>query len=444
MRSLLKSKRLSPFQVILLGFASAILIGTLLLMLPISTNAHTVTPFNDALFTSTSAVCVTGLVVYDTATHWSYFGQAVILILIQIGGMGVVTVASSVALFAHRRIGLGQRSIMQEAMSAPSVGGIARLTRFIIKGVLLIELIGMLLMLPVFCRDYGAKGIWLSLFHSVSAFCNAGFDIMGDLSGNYSSLTAYAANPLISIVIMLLIIIGGIGFLTWDDVYRNKWHIRKYRTQSKVIFLMTGILILLPAIYFFFFEFSEYGLGERTLLSLFQAVTPRTAGFNTANLGIISEVGLLLMIFLMITGGSPGSTAGGMKTTTLAVIFSSASSVFKRKESPHIFKRRITDDTVKHALAVFLMYIVLFLLGGTVISFIEGLPILTCFYETASAIGTVGLSLGITPDLSIASQIILIALMFFGRVGGLTLIYATLGGKNKNVSKLPIDKITVG
>jgi len=443
MRPLHKLK-LSSFQVILLGFASVILIGAFLLMLPISSKEGVVTPFSDALFTSTSAVCVTGLIVQDTATYWSYFGQAVILILIQIGGLGVVTVAASVSLLAGKKIGLGQRSTMQEAMSAPNVGGIVRLTWFILKGVLIIEVIGMLAMLPVFCIDHGVKGIWMAVFHSISAFCNAGFDVMGEVSGQYSSLTAYAAHPVISIVIMLLIIIGGIGFLTWEDVYRYKWRIKKYRTQSKIILVMTAILIVVPTLYFFFCEFEEYAMGERILLSLFQAVTPRTAGFNTANLGLISEVGLLLMMFLMVVGGAPGSTAGGMKTTTLTVLFSSAFSVFRRKENAELHKRRIDDNTVKHASAICLLYIVLFLLGGAVISAVEGLPLMTCLYETASAIGTVGLSLGITPSLGTVSQIILIALMFFGRVGGLTLIYATFGGTKKNISKLPIDKVTVG
>ena len=443
MRPLHKLK-LSSFQVILLGFAAVILIGAFLLMLPISSKDGVVTPFSDALFTSTSAVCVTGLIVQDTATYWSYFGQAIILILIQIGGLGVVTVAASVSILAGRKIGLGQRSTMQEAMSAPSVGGIVRLTWFILKGVLIVEVIGMVAMLPVFCIDHGAKGIWMAVFHSISAFCNAGFDVMGEVSGQYSSLTAYAAHPVISIVIMLLIIIGGIGFLTWEDIYRHKWCVKKYRTQSKIILAMTGVLIFIPTLYFFFCEFEGYAIGERILLSLFQAVTPRTAGFNTANLGLISEVGLLLMIFLMLVGGSPGSTAGGMKNTTLAVLFASATSVFRKKENAQMFKRRIADDTVKHASAICLLYIVLFLLGGAVISAVEGLPLMTCLYETASAIGTVGLSLGITPSLGTVSRIILIALMFFGRVGGLTLIYATFGGTKKNISKLPIDKVTVG
>lgn len=439
-----KLKRLSSFQVILLGFAAVILMGAILLSLPISSNSGNPTPFTDALFTSTSAVCVTGLVVYDTAMHWSFFGQCVILILIQIGGLGVVTVAALISILAGKKIGLGQRSTMQEAISAPTVGGIVRLTWLIVMGVISIELIGMVMMLPIFCADYGPHGFWMAFFHSISAFCNAGFDLMGEYSGPFSSLTAYAANPGIAVPIMLLIITGGIGFVTWDDILHHKWRISKYRMQSKVILTMTALLILIPTGYFFIFEFADYPLKERLLLSVFQAITPRTAGFNTADLLAISEVGIFLMIFLMLVGGSPGSTAGGMKTTTLAVLLASAFSVFKKQENPQLFQRRIADETVKYASAIYFLYITLFLVAGAVISGLENLPLLTCIYETASAIGTVGLSLGITPSLSTASHIILIALMFFGRVGGLTLIYATIGGVQKNISKLPMDKITVG
>lgn len=441
----IKSKwKLSSFQIILLGFATVILIGAFLLMLPISNKTGEWTPFIDTLFTSTSAVCVTGLIVFDTATHWTMFGQIIILLLIQIGGMGVVTVAASFALLSGKKIGLFGRNTIKEAISAPNVGGIVRLTGFILKGIFLIEIIGALIMLPVFCKDYGAEGIWMAIFHSVSAFCNAGFDIMGTKSGAFTSLTSFSAQPIINIVIMLLIVIGGIGFLVWEDICKNKWHIKKYRTQSKIVLLVTGILIVVPTIYFFFFEFSNLPIGERILASFFQAITPRTAGFNTVNLSIISETGLLLMIILMLIGGSPSSTAGGMKTTTLAVLFSSAISVFRKKDNAELMKRRIDDNTVKNAATIFLMYIVLFLFGGMIISTIEDLPLLTCLYETASAIGTVGLTLGITPTLGIISKIILILLMFIGRVGGLTLIYAALGGNKKQVSKLPIDNITVG
>lgn len=439
-----RKKRLSSFKLIALGFAGVIVLGALILMLPFSSNTGSVTPFHEALFTSTSAVCVTGLVVQDTGSYWSAFGQAVILLLIQIGGLGVVTVAATFAMLSGRKISLMQRSTMQDAISAPKVGGIVRLTRFIVRGTFLIELIGMFAMLPVFCRDHGFKGIWMAAFHSVSAFCNAGFDILGTTENKYPSLTGYVGEPTINIVIMILIIVGGIGFLTWDDICTNRWHFKKYRMQSKVILTVTAILIFLPVIYFYFFEFSRLPFPERVWISLFQSVTPRTAGFNTIDLTLMSEVGQMLMIILMLTGGSPGSTAGGMKTTTLAVLVSSALSVFRKKEHAHFFKRRIPDNMVRNAATIFLMYVTLFLVGGMIISGIEEIPLITALFETASAIGTVGLSLGITPELGTVSRMILICLMFFGRVGGLTLIFAAMTRTGTNPEKYPQEKITVG
>ena len=435
--------RLTTSQSIILGFFSMILLGTFLLMLPFSSRAGAVTPFSDALFTATSAVCVTGLVVYDTAAYWSVFGQTVIIILIQIGGMGVITVAASFALISGRRISLMQRSTMQEAISAPKVGGIVRLTSFIIRISLLIELLGAVAMAPVFCRDFGPKGLWMALFHSISAFCNAGFDLMGT-SMPFSSLTGYTADPVINVIVMLLVVIGGIGFLTWDDIRAHKLHVHQYRMQSKVILCTTAILLLFPAIYFFFFEFSSLAPGERVLASLFQSVTTRTAGFNTADLTALSEPGRYIMIALMLIGGSPGSTAGGMKTTTIAVLFASAISTFFRKEYAHFFDRRIDDSVIKNAATILLMYLSLFFFGGLAISIIEGAPMLDCLFETASAVGTVGLTLGLTSHLGLVSRGILIVLMFFGRVGGLTLIFAALSGTAKNVSKYPQEKITVG
>jgi potassium uptake TrkH family protein len=438
-----RHRHMTSFQVISLGFLSVILLGSLLLMLPIATKSGQSTSFSDALFTATSAVCVTGLVIKDTATYWSLFGQGVILLLIQIGGMGIITIAIAIAAVSGRKIGLMQRSTMQEAISAPTVGGIVRRTQFIIRTTILIEIIGAALLAPVFCRDFGVwKGIWYSLFHSISAFCNAGFDLIG-IRTPFSSLTSYSVQPIVNLVIMVLIVVG-IGFLTWEDIKNHKWHLKKYRMQSKVIFMVTGLLIFLPALYFFYFEFSNVPLMERVWVSLFQSVTPRTAGFNTADLTLLSEVGQMLIIILMLIGGSPGSTAGGMKTTTLAVLVSSALSVFRKKEHTHFFGRRIPDDTIKNAATIFLMYIVLFLVGGMVISSTEDIPLMTALFETASAIGTVGLSLGITPDLGLVSHIILICLMFLGRVGGLTLIFATLSEKKLNGSKYPQEKITVG
>lgn len=438
-----KKRRLTSFQIIILGFSGVILLGTALLMLPISTHEGIVTSPLDALFTSTSAVCVTGLVLHDTATYWSIFGQAVLLLLIQIGGMGVITVAVSLAMISGRKISLMQRSTLQEAIAAPKVGGIVRLTSFIVKATLLMELCGAAAMAPVFCRDFGVKGLWMAFFHSVSAFCNAGFDLMGT-RGAFSSLTGYASNPIINITVMLLIVVGGIGFLTWNDVWTNGRRLHKYRMQSKVILCATAVLLLLPAVYFFFCEFTALPLGERILRSLFQSVTPRTAGFNTVDLTALSEPGQFIVIVLMLIGGSPGSTAGGMKTTTVAVLFAAALSTFRRKEYAHFFGRRLDNEVIKNAATILMMYLVLFFAGGLIISMTEGLSMIACLFETASAVGTVGLTLGITPGLGILSRIILILLMFCGRVGGLTLVFATLSGVQKSVARLPKEKITVG
>lgn len=439
-----KKNRFTSFQIIIGGFIAVILIGALLLMLPVSSKAGIITPFNEALFTSTSAVCVTGLVVQDTATYWSWFGQGIILVLIQIGGLGVITIAVSFALLSGRKISLMQRSVMQEAISAPKVGGIVRLTGFVLKGTFLVEFTASIIMMPVFVKDFGVKGIWMAIFHSISAFCNAGFDLMGTENAKYASLTSYISHPLINITIMLLIIIGGIGFLTWEDILKNKYRIKSYRMQTKVILTTSLLLILFPAFFFFFRDFADMPMQERIFSSLFQAVTPRTAGFNTTDLTMMTKDGLGIVIVLMLVGGSPGSTAGGMKTTTLAVLIANTLACFRRKEDAQMFGRRIETSTIKNAATIFMMYIVLFFGGAIVISTVEDLSFSTCLFETASAIGTVGLTLGITPELGVISQTILMILMFLGRVGGLTLIYAALSGSGKKISKLPQEKMTVG
>ena len=439
-----KKNRFTSFQIIIGGFIAVILIGALLLMLPVSSKAGIITPFNEALFTSTSAVCVTGLVVQDTATYWSWFGQGIILVLIQIGGLGVITIAVSFALLSGRKISLMQRSVMQEAISAPKVGGIVRLTGFVLKGTFLVEFTASIIMMPVFVKDFGVKGIWMAIFHSISAFCNAGFDLMGTENAKYASLTSYISHPLINITIMLLIIIGGIGFLTWEDILKNKYRIKSYRMQTKVILTTSLLLILFPAFFFFFRDFADMPMQERIFSSLFQAVTPRTAGFNTADLTMMTKDGLGIVIVLMLVGGSPGSTAGGMKTTTLAVLIANTLACFRRKEDAQMFGRRIETSIIKNAASIFMMYIVLFFGGAIVISTVEDLSFSTCLFETASAIGTVGLTLGITPELGVISQTILMILMFLGRVGGLTLIYAALSGSGKKISKLPQEKMTVG
>ena len=437
-------KHLTTFQSIFLGFFLIIIIGSLLLMLPISSVSGKVTPFNESLFTATSAVCVTGLVVQDTGSYWSTFGQAIILILIQIGGLGVITVAASFALLSGRKISLMQRSTMQEAIAAPKIGGIVRLTGFVLKATLIFELSGAVIMMPVLCKDYGVKGVWLAVFHSISAFCNAGFDILGTDASKYVSLTQYVNCTSINLAVIFLIVIGGIGFLTWEDIYTNKLHFRRYRMQSKVILITSAVLIIVPALYFFFFDLNNLPIKQRILSSLFQSVTTRTAGFNTVDLTALQEPSVATMIVLMIIGGSPGSTAGGIKTTTVAVLIANSLATFGRKDSARFFKRRIDNQVVKNASTILIMYLVLSFTGAVAISTAEKIPFLKCLFETSSAIGTVGLTLGITPELGLFSQLILILLMFCGRVGGLTLIYAAISNTKKNISKYPLEHITVG
>ncbi len=440
----LLGKKLSSYQIIILGFLGVILIGTVLLMLPISAKQRVWTSPENALFTSTSAVCVTGLVVRDTATYWSVFGQAVILIMIQIGGLGIVSVAAFLATISGRRISLLQRSMLQDSISAHQIGGIVRMTGFIFRVAFLTELLGALVMLPAFCRSFGISGIWMAVFHSVSAFCNAGFDVMGDKTGAFSSLSFFRGSVGVNLPICLLIVVGGIGFLTWDDVAANRFRFKKYRMQSKAILATTAALIFLSALFLFFGDFSAYPLKERLCLSFFQAITPRTAGFNTADLTSMSGRSRAVMIVLMLIGGSPGSTAGGMKTTTAAVLFANAIAVFRRKKNAQLFGRRIEDSVVKNAATLLSMYLFLVLAGTLLISAVEALPFGTCMFETASAIGTVGLSLGITPTLGLVSHLVLIVLMFFGRVGGLTLMFAAVSSASTELSLRPVEKINVG
>ena len=440
----LLGKRLSSFQIIITGFLMIILIGTMLLSLPVSSKSGQWTSFENALFTATSAVCVTGLVVKDTASYWTTFGQAVILLLIQIGGLGIVTVTAFLAKASGRKISLLQRNMLQESISAHQVGGLVKMTVFIFKVAFIIEFLGAAVLIPTFYKSYGLSGIWMSVFHSISAFCNAGIDVMGDKTGAFSSLTSFSASPGIVIPFGLLIIIGGIGFLTWEDVARNRIHIKKYRMQSKVILTATVFLILVPASVFFFHDFSSFSMKERICLSLFHAITPRTAGFNTADIGTMTSAGRAITIFLMLIGGAPGSTAGGMKTTTLAVLMANAIAVFRRRKNARLFGRRIEESAINCAATVMIMYLFLALTGALIISVTDNLPFAQCLFETSSAIGTVGLSLGITPALSGISHGVLILLMFFGRVGGLTLMFAAIRVNGMEVAKCPIERISVG
>ena len=435
---------LTSFRAILLGFIFLIYIGAVLLTLPAASADGQSVPFINALFTSASAACVTGLIAYDTAIQWTVFGRTVILILIQIGGLGVITVAVAAMTLTNRKIGILQRVTMQDAISAHQIGGIIRFTKFFVFGTIIMEGIGTLCLLPVFLQEYAFfPALGYSLFHSVSAFCNAGFDLMG-MHGPFSSLTSYASNAWVNVVIMTLIITGGIGFLTWDDLLKNRFRFKKLRLQTKIILTVTSILLILPFLYFFLIEFSAYPMKERILYSMFQSVTPRTAGFNTYDYGQMSENGMLITIFLMIIGGAPGSTAGGMKVTTIAVMMLTANSYLHKRENVNCFNRRIDIDVIHNALTLMTVYILMLLLGTVIISGVENIPVLTAMFECASALGTVGLTAGITPYLSPVSKYILIFFMFFGRVGGTTLAYALLSPRRKAAARLPVEKVTVG
>ncbi len=437
---------LSSFHIIFLAFLMLILGGTLILMLPVSSSAKVATPFWDALLTATSASCVTGLIAYDTATHWSLFGQIVIITLIQIGGLGIVTMVLSLFLLSGFKLGVSQRKTLQDSISAPELGGVVRFLRYILAFVFSVELLGAVCLAFPFCQDFGlGKGLWYSVFHSISAFCNAGFDLMG-VNEPFSSLSGYVGDIWVNTVFILLIAVGGLGFLTWNDIRQNKLRIKKYHMQSKLILAVTAFLLVVPAVYYYIFEISDMELSvtEKILASLFQSVTTRTAGMNTVNFDDMSEGGKLLTIGLMLIGGAPGSTAGGMKVTTYGVLLVSAIAVFRRKQYPECFGRRLPVDIVTTAAAIFLLYLSFAVLGAMIISRIENVSLLTALFETASAVGTVGLTLGLTPSLGVVSKVILTLMMFFGRVGGLTFVYVFMSGKSVKPSALPEERIIVG
>lgn len=432
------------FQKIIFGFAALILFGAFMLMLPISGKEQVPTPFLDALFTSTSASCVTGLVVYDTATHWSLFGQAIILFLIQVGGLGVVVVMTSLILLSGKRIGYSQRNTLANSISISSQGGIMKMLIFLLKWTGIIELFFASLLATQFIPEFGwKKGLWYSIFHSVSAFCNAGFDLMG-IKEPFSSLTDYSGNPVVNISIMALILLGGLGFMTWQDIAKNKWNFHRYRLQSKIILSATAFIVLLPALFYFFVEFRGMPMESRILASLFTAVTPRTAGFNTVDFSKFSDSGIFLQTLLMLVGAAPGSTGGGMKITTMTVLILTSVAIFRNNSRTEAFGRTVPEEAIRNATTIAFMYVCLCVLSGMFISLYENIPLLTTSFETASAIATVGLTLGITPKLSPLSHTLLIFLMYIGRVGGLCLIYAVFPNANPNKGRLLEENIIVG
>lgn len=443
----IKKKVLNQFssaRIILFGFIIMIFLGASILSLPVSSRSGDFTPFIDALFTATSASCVTGLIVYDTATHWSLSGKIIIIAMIQCGGLGVVTMITVFTQVAGKKIGLRDRATLQSALSAPQIGGIVKLTSFIFKGTIIIEMIGALLMFPSFMKDFGVtKGIYYSIFHSISAFCNAGFDLMGDVS-KFSSLTKYQSDVMINISIMLLILIGGLGFLIWKDMINYKFDMKRYSTQTKMVLVMSVVLVIFPSVLFFFTEFSSLEIKTRILSSVFQAVTPRTAGFNTIDYTKFSDNGIAMTIILMLIGGGSGSTAGGIKMSTVFILVATMCSVLKQDKEVAVFKKRIEPDIIKNAVAVFVLDIVLFVAGSMIISGIEGFSLKETMFECASAVATVGLTLGITPHLGTISKILLICMMYIGRVGGITLIFAAVNPKNNGNARYPKEQVAVG
>lgn len=442
-------KQISAMKLIMYGFMLLIAIGSVLLSLPISTRDGSCTPFSDCVFTATSATCVTGLIRYDTFTHWSYFGQAVLLVLIQIGGLGFMTIALLVMTLTGRRIGLFERSLMQDSISAPELGGIVGMALFIVKGTFLIEGAGALLLMAYYIPHYGPIGIYFSVFHAISAFCNAGFDVMGEISGQCSSMVSVEGNVYVNLVLMALIVLGGLGFFVWRDLLDNRFRLRKLTLMSKLVLSVSGTLIVLGAVLLFLTEynsamFAGYTLGGKILSSFFQSVSARTAGFNTADLSKMSESGLLVMCCLMLVGGSSGSTAGGMKTTTLWVLFASVYSTIRREKNLEAFGRRLDSEVTRTASCIFVYYLSAIIAATIAITSIEQLPLITVLFETTSALATVGLTVGITGSLCMTSKWIIAVMMLCGRLGSITALLALSPERKKDPSRFPLDKIQLG
>lgn len=445
--------KMEPTQIMVIGFAIVILIGAILLSMPISTQNGESIGFLDALFTSTSAVCVTGLIAVDTSTYWSFFGQLIIITLIQIGGLGFMTVTTLFSLIIKKRINLKERLLIQESLNQIDLSGLVKLTRYILLTTFFIEGTGALLLSTVFIPQFGIlNGIWYSIFHAISAFCNAGFDLMGVVSGPFSSLTYYVNNFTITITISLLIILGGIGFPVILDVIRNK-KLSKLTIHSKVVLFSTIVLIAFGMLFILLLEYNnpntlgKLGFGGKILASLFQSITIRTAGFNTIDLAAMRESSIFVMIILMFIGASPASTGGGIKTTTIATLILTVKSFILEKQDIEVCKRRISETTVKKSLGIFLIGITIVVMGTLIISITDlDFSLLEVEFEVVSAIATVGLSIGGSPNLSVLGKIFIMLFMFMGRVGSLTIFMAlaSRGVKNNPPIRYPEGKIIVG
>ena len=445
---------ISTTHIILLSFLIAILIGSLLLSLPLSAADGKATPFLDSLFTATTSVCVTGLVVTPTVSSWSLFGQIVILILIQIGGLGVITIMSGLMILLNKKMGIGDRLLLQDAFNLNSLSGLVRFVKKVVTGTLIIECIGALFYMTVFIPEFGAKGIWISVFTAVSAFCNAGIDIIAE-----NSLCDYAINPVINIVTCTLIIIGGIGYVVWWDVLRvlKKSKTRKVRffrdltLHSKIAVTTSLILILTGAALIFIFEYNNpqtignYTLFQKLEVSLFQSVTTRTAGFATIAQENLSNAGAVVCLLLMFIGGSPVGTAGGIKTVTFAVIILASVASIRNKSDVEVFNRQLTKQAVNKAVSVTCMSFIIMFASTVLLSAVTDANILDIVFETVSATATVGLTRNLTPSLGSIGKLIIIITMYFGRVGPITIAVAFKRNKdNPNNIRNPIEEISVG
>lgn len=438
----------STTRLIASGFALIILVGALLLTLPVS-NRSGQGNFLNALFTATSATCVTGLVVADTYQNWTTFGQVVILCLIQVGGLGFLTLGAFISVLLKKRIGLHQREQLHESVNTLEIAGVVRLVKKIVVGTLVIELSGAVLLAFRFIPRFGmARGIYFSVFHAISAFCNGGFDLMG-VNEEYSSLVAFEGDAVVNLVVVTLILVGGIGFIVWDDVMRNKWHFRKYLLHSKIVIVTTLILTVVGTILFLFTEnqasFAGMSPLEKLLGALFSSVTPRTAGFNTVDTAALSNAGKIITIVMMFIGGSPGSTAGGVKTTSIVVLLFYAGAMVLNREDINLFGRRLTEDVVKKANAVVIINFSLAIIAAVIIMVLQ--PLLNfedVIFEVLSAIGTVGMTTGVTRSMGAVSRIILIVLMYCGRLGSLSFALIFAQKKTSASVRQPQEKIIVG
>ena len=438
---------ISQMQMIALGFFCIVLIGTLLLMTPAASRSGTPTDFLTALFTSTSATCVTGLVVTNTYLHWSLFGQIIIITLIQIGGLGFITFGFGFSLFLRKKITLRQRGLLKESVNVLNTGGIVRLARLILRGNLLFEGVGAIILTLCFLRDMPFhQALYYGIFHSISAFCNAGFDLMGAFG--MSSFTGYNANWVVCLTLMALILIGGIGFFVWSDLKEHKLHFRKYALHTKIVLVTSVILTVFPTILFWILErhalFADMSSSQAVLNALFCAVTPRTAGFNTTDIASLSQSSQLLTIILMFIGGCPGSTAGGIKVTTISVLILYLRSTLTRTDGVNIFKRRLEDDAISKAAAVFTTNLLLAVVATFLISMLQDLDLTTILFDVVSAVSTVGMSTGVTPSLVPAAKVILIILMYLGRVGSLSFAMSFTDKKRLAHVRQPKEHISIG